>query len=169
MRVESKQHLIDSIDETWLLLWKAVDAIDLSNRDLRLHVDGTDVWSVKDNLSHLHGWHKLLINWIRTDPGLEIELPAKGFKWNETPELNQKIFEDWKDLEFPSVSRRLRFSHSRVRKFVTELSETQLLAAGHFAWTKKHAISSYIAPNTTSHYKWAAKKIKRLQKQFAEC
>lgn len=169
MRVESKQQLIDSIDETWLKLWESVDAIGLPNRDLRIQFDSVDASSVKDILAHLHGWHRLLLKWIGTEPDREIELPAKGFKWNETPELNQKIFEDWKDVEFSSVSRRLRLSHNRVLKFVKNLSETQLLTAGQFAWTKKHAISSYIAPNTTSHYKWAAKKIKRLQKQFAEC
>lgn len=168
MRVESKQHFIDSIDETWLTLWKTVENIDLSNRDLRPQVDGIDTWSVKDILSHLYGWHKLLIQWIATEPELEIELPAKGYKWNQTPELNQKIFEDWKDTQFRSISRRIRLSHNRVRKYVDELSETELLSAGHFAWTKKHAISSYIAPNTTSHYKWAVKKIKRLQKLIAE-
>ena len=168
MRVRSKEHLLETINDTWRDLWSLIDEIDASQCELRTQNDGVESWSVKDIIAHLHGWHLLLLKWTKAKPDVEIEMPAEGFKWNQTAELNQLILEKWKGVAFRSVCRRLKLSHNRVVQFVSGLSETQLLNAGSFSWTKRLPISSYIAPNTTSHYKWAIKKIKRLQKKLSE-
>lgn len=166
MRVQSKQCLMESIDETWRSLWTPVDATDGSHLELRICIDGVESDSVKDILAHLHGWLLLLLNWTKSKPGSVIELPAKGFKWNQTRELNRFIFSAWRDVEIRSVCRRLKLSHNRVVEFVSRLSESELLDPGHFSWTKKNPIVIYIAPNTASHYRWATKKIKHLQNRF---
>lgn len=52
MRVESKQHLIQSIDDSWFLLWKSVDEIGLVQREHRIEIDGVESWPP----SGLAGW-----------------------------------------------------------------------------------------------------------------
>ena len=89
-------------------------------------------------------------------------MPAPGFKWNQTIALNKKLDEQYTDLDIKQVKRRLKLSHGRVMKLVDRLTDHQFHAPGQFAWTGKNAFSSYVVPNTFSHYRWAIKKLKRL-------
>ena len=55
-------------------------------------------WSVKDVLAHLFAWMQMCIGWYNAGLRNEIPaLPASGFKWNQTPQLNQRIYEKYKD------------------------------------------------------------------------
>ena len=47
-------------------------------------------WSVKDVLAHLIEWEQMVLGWHAAGlRGETPELPAPGFKWNQTPALNQ--------------------------------------------------------------------------------
>ena len=47
------------------------------------------------------------------------------------------------------------------------LSTGQLLDAGHYEWTGKHPLTTYIGPNTASHYRFAVNVVKRWLKATA--
>jgi hypothetical protein len=49
----------------------------------------------------------------------------------------------------------------RILQIVESLSTKQLLEPGQFEWTGKHPLTTYIGPNTASHYRFALKVIKR--------
>jgi len=40
------------------------------------------------------------------------------------------------------------------------------LESGHFSWTGKLPLMSYVAPNTVSHYRWAGKKLLAITKRL---
>lgn len=119
-------------------------------------------WSIKDVLAHLYCWHRLSLGWYKDGLRNTPELPAPGYNWGQTQQLNQNFFEEYRDMELASVTRRLKLSHGRVMKLVDQLSNDQLMQPGHFAWTKKLGLISYVSANTSSHYRWAKKKIKKL-------
>lgn len=113
--------------------------------------------------AHLHAWHRLLLGWIKQAESGMPNLPAKGFNWRQTRELNAKLDLEFRDVNFQSIVRRLKLSHNRVMKMVEGLSESEFSKPSYFEWTGKLPLSSYIGPNTASHYRWAIKKIKKLK------
>ena len=61
-------------------------------------------WSVKDVLAHLHDWEQLALRWYRTGLGGENPaVPAPGYKWNQTPQLNRAVFEKHRDRPLGEV------------------------------------------------------------------
>ena len=152
MKFSSKSEFASATEEQWQLLWDQVEIAWQSPKNHR---------PLKQILSHLYGWHRLLEDWFRIGKTGTPDLPATGFKWNQTVALNKKLDDQHKDLGLASVRRRLKLSHGRIMKLVESLSEQQFNSPGQFAWTNKNALSSYIVPNTFSHYRWAIKKIKR--------
>ncbi len=168
MRIESKSHLLDSIHESWNELLHLVNQLNPLEKETRTQLPKSmRAESAKDVLAHLHGWHKLFFQWCNTPESKVAQLPAPGFKWNETPKLNQEIFDHWKDTEFKSICIRLKRSHNKIVGFTESLIEKALMSPGVFPWTGRLTLAKYIAPNTTSHYRWAIKKIKRLRTKLA--
>ena len=154
MRFSSKSQFVSETEKQWQLLWELVNGCGTSKKSQR---------QLKQILAHLHAWHRLLLTWISSGRDETPDLPAPGFNWRQTHELNRKLDAEFDPVEMASVRRRLKLSHGRVMKMVARLSDGQFLESGHFCWTGKNAIASYIAPNTVSHYRWAIKKIKKLR------
>ncbi len=166
MKYQSKADLIADSEEHWLKLWKLIEQIPNTELTRRADLDEPPR-SVVDHLAHLHGWHRLLLQWVKSGPNGIPELPAKGFKWNQTRALNQVLFDEFKDETYPGMRRKLKLSHGRVMKFVTELPGSKLMQPGHFDWTQKLPLASYIGPNTAGHYRWAEKKIRRIKQSLS--
>ena len=153
MRFAKKSDFEQSNLEQWQQLWSWVEKCERQNGR---------VSELKQILAHLHAWHRLLLNWCATGPHGKPDLPAPGYNWRQTPELNVQLDREFESVALSSVRRRLKLSHGRIVKLVDELSEDQFNQPGHFEWTGNNAIASYIIPNTVSHYRWAIKKIKTL-------
>ena len=48
--------------------------------------------NVRDVLGHLYHWHLMLLDWYSVGmSGKKPEMPAKGYTWKMTPELNKAI------------------------------------------------------------------------------
>jgi hypothetical protein len=119
-------------------------------------------WSVKDVLAHLIEWEQMCLGWYRA--GLEGEipaLPAPGFKWNQTPELNQQIFEKHGDRALEYVLQQFEGSYREIHAVIQSLSNEELFTAGRYAWTKKNTLGTYMVSATSSHYLWAWKEIRK--------
>lgn len=119
-------------------------------------------WSAKDVLAHLFAWEQMVLSWY--DAGLRgetPELPAPGFKWNETPQLNQQIYEEHRDWPLDKVMGQFHTSHQEILGVIRELPNEKLFTAGHFAWTKKNTLGTYMVSATSSHYLWARKEMRK--------
>jgi hypothetical protein len=119
-------------------------------------------WSVKDVLAHLIEWEQMCLGWHRTGlRGETPEMPAPGYKWNQTPDLNQMIYEKHRNRALDDVLAQFGTSHQEILGVIQELSNKELFAAGRYAWSKKNAIGTYFVSATSSHYLWARKAIRK--------
>jgi hypothetical protein len=119
-------------------------------------------WSVKDVLAHLVEWEQMCLGWYRA--GLRGEtpaLPAPGFKWNQTPQLNQQIYEKHRDRSLDEVLEQFHASHREILEVIQGLSNEDLFTAGRYVWTKKNTMGTYFVSATSSHYLWARKEIRK--------
>ena len=119
-------------------------------------------WSVKDVLAHLVEWEQMVLGWHRAGlRGETPEIPAPGFKWNQTPQLNQHIYEKHRNRPLDKVLEQFGTSHQEILGVIQALSNEELFTAGQFAWTKKNTLGTYMVSATSSHYLWARKEIRK--------
>ena len=119
-------------------------------------------WSVKDVLAHLIEWEQMVLSWHAAGlRGETPELPAPGFKWNQTPALNQQIFEKHRERHLDDVLGQFHASHQEILGVIQGLSNDELFTASRFAWTKKNTLGTYFVSATSSHYLWARKEIRK--------
>ena len=104
----------------------------------------------------------MCLGWYRAGlQGETPQLPAPGFKWNQISELNQKIYQEHQDDPLEEVLDFFQHSSREILSLVQELSDQQLFSPGQFAWTQKNALGTYLVSNTSSHYAWARKEIRK--------
>ncbi|MEW5995408.1 MAG: ClbS/DfsB family four-helix bundle protein [Candidatus Zixiibacteriota bacterium] len=160
MRYESKQALMDDIRTAHDSLCARLAEIPKA----RWHEPGVwgDGWTLCDLVAHLAEWQHMFLGWYEDGlRGATPEMPAPGFKWSETPRLNRAIWEKHRSRSHVAVRAEFDSGYSRIVRIVEALSPQQLLRPGHFAWTGEHPVTTYIGPNTASHYRFAIKAIKR--------
>ena len=122
-------------------------------------------WSVKDVLAHLIEWEQMVLGWYRAGLRGEIpELPAPGYKWNQTPQLNQMIYEKHRDRPLDEVMELFGALHQEILDVIKKLSNEELFTTGKYAWTKKNTMGTYFVSATSSHYLWARKEIRKGRK-----
>lgn len=127
---------------------------------LEPHIVGD--WSVKDVLAHLVEWEQMCLGWYRAGlDGAVPPLPAPGFKWNQTPALNQQIYEQYRDRPLNEIMTLFHDSHSEIAFVIEGLSNDVLFTPGVYAWTGKNTMGTYFVSATSSHYLWARKEIRK--------
>ena len=122
-------------------------------------------WSIKDILAHLHGWHKLYLTWYQEGMADQMpEMPAPGYSWKTTPDLNEKIFETHKDLSREEVVDLLQQTHQKILSIIASHSDDELFEKKRYKWTGSTSLGSYTVSAMSSHYDWAIKHIKKFLK-----
>ena len=163
MRYQSKEALIQDIrTEHDALLARLKEIPNSRWRDQGVWGDG---WTVSDLVAHLAEWQRMFLRWYEDGlKGTVPEMPAPGYKWNETPRLNRAIWQKHRSRPQAVVMADFDSGYRSILQIVETLSAEQLLMPGPFAWTGRHPLSTYLGPNTASHYRFAIKAIKRWQK-----
>jgi len=166
MRYSSKQELLDSIRREHDTFEEALAQIP-GSRYGEAGVWG-DGWTVVDLVAHLAEWHAMFLRWCGDGiAGKEPVMPAPGFQWNETPALNRSIWKKHSGQSFEEVWEDFSRSYGEIVYLVEGLSEEVLLEPGHFSWTRKNPLATYLAPNTASHYRFATKVLRRWMRKGA--
>lgn len=163
MKYQSKSAFVRDAALEWERLWSQIEDLPIGLLSRRVQGSGDLAWSVKDILAHLYEWHRLYLKWYKI--GLEDgipDLPAPGYNWRMTRELNRVLYQKHHDSDLASIRRRVKRSHNQIMKIVDEISEKQLIQPGQFNWTGKLSLCSFVSANTSSHYRWAQKKIRQL-------
>ena len=164
MRYASKEQFLESTEAEHAALLDLLQSIP-SERQTEPGVWGDD-WTIKDLLAHLTEWEQMFLGWFRSGlEGKTFQMPAEGFKYNQVPELNQQIWRQHRDEPLEVVVGRFHDSYQEILGLARGLSEEELLEPGHFPWTKKYPLTTYLGPNTDSHYRTAKKIIKRWLRQ----
>lgn len=164
MRFASKQVLIESIETEHRAFVEILRSIP-EELYLQEGVWG-DGWNIRDLVAHLTEWEQMFLTWHREgSKGRQPEMPAAGYKWNQTPALNRAIWERNRDKSVAEVLTAFETSFQEIFSLAQELSEEELLTPGQFAWTGKNPLTTYLGANTTSHYRTASKILRRWLKQ----
>ncbi|MEM9983896.1 MAG: ClbS/DfsB family four-helix bundle protein [Bacteroidota bacterium] len=123
---------------------------------------GTMNRNVRDVFAHLHHWHLLLLGWYKVGmSGEKPHMPAKGYTWKNTSELNLWIWEQYQSHSLNQIFAKLRSSHEEVICLINAHSEEELFEKKRYAWTGSTSLGAYLISATSSHYHWAYKLIKK--------
>lgn len=126
---------------------------------------GTMNRNIRDVLMHLHHWHLLFLDWYKIGmAGNKPEMPAEGYTWKTTPELNKTIWEKYVDTSLNDAMTLVKSSFSTVRKIIELHSDQELFEKKRFKWTGSTSLGSYLVSTTSSHYDWALKLIKKAKR-----
>jgi hypothetical protein len=127
-----------------------------------------DGWSLTDLVAHLAEWQTMFLGWYEAGQGgAVVELPAPGYKWNETPRLNRAIREKHRAQSAGSVRAHFDRGYERILALLDGVSQAELLSPGHFRWTGRNALATYLGANSASHYRFARKVIERWRRHSA--
>ena len=160
MKFQSKTDLLEAIEREHATFVDLVEA--LPSRSFAEAGVWGDGWTIKDLCAHLTEWEQMLLRWYGDGmEGREPVMPAAGYKWNETPRLNKAIWRKHRDKSWRQVKKEFDSSYEEILKLAQLLDERELLAPGYFPWTKKLPLMTYVAANTSSHYRTATKLLRR--------
>lgn len=163
-RPKSKDELIELSNLNYNKLMDLVMQYTKEERN-REFPKGTLNRNITDVLAHLHKWHLMMLEWYKIGMnGEKPDMPAKGYTWKTLPELNKKIWQEYKDVKFEEVKKLLDSSFFKVQKLIANHSNEELFEKKRYKWTGTTSLGAYLISNTSSHYDWALKLIKKSKK-----
>lgn len=165
-RPTDRTSLLDAAVEEFAKLLAAVDNVP----DRQREVPGACAdWSVKDLLAHLDAWHEMFLGWESDGAaGRTPDMPAAGYRWSDTPALNEEIYERTANDTWDEVMSRFHRSHGRVIEVISSYSDEDLFTKKRYRWTGSTSVGSYAVSATASHHVWAAKLIRSWLKSMGE-
>lgn len=126
---------------------------------------GTMNRNIRDVLMHLHHWHLMMLDWYTIGmKGDKPEIPAKGYTWKTTPELNKWIWEKYNDTSLKDAKDNFKSSYNQIRKLIEKHIDEELFEKKKYKWTGTTSLGAYLVSATSSHYDWAIKLIKKAKK-----
>lgn len=162
---QSRDHLLDMVQTSFA---KLADELDAAGPDVAA-LPCVDDWSVKDLLAVRAWWTESVVRWI--DEGREaesLELPAAGYRWQETPRLNAAIVEQAREQAYEQIVARLHAGYRQVLATIDGLDDHELLDPRAFSWAGKYPIARWISLNTARQYTTARTFIRRALKRAAD-
>lgn len=163
MRYTTKKALLADVEKEHAILIDYFEQIPRS----RLKEQGVwgKGWTVHDLIAHLAEWQTMFLTWYADgEKGMEPVMPAPGYKWNETPRLNEAIWKKHKRRSSAKLRDEFDQGYERILALTQSLTERQLLRPGAFPWTGKNALVTYLSANSASHYRFANKVLKKWMK-----
>jgi len=126
---------------------------------------GTLNRNIRDVLAHLHHWHLLMLDWYTIGmKGGKPEMPAKGYTWKTLPDFNQKVWEQYSNVDLNKIRKELEGSFRKVQEIIKAHSDKELFEKKRYKWTGTTSLGAYLISNTSSHYDWAIKLIRKSMK-----
>ncbi len=158
-RARSKQQLLEFGEKEYTRLMSLLDNL---NEGQLTQQPVYDNRTCKDILAHLYAWHLLFLTWYEEGmAGGKPVKPAPGYTFTDTPALNEKLYQDYKDMPWEEVLGKFIASHEKVMGIIEGHSPAELEEMGKFAWTGSTNMASYLASATSSHYQWASELIRK--------
>lgn len=160
MKYTSKCQLINAIEDEHTKLLKIVESI--APRKLAEQGVWGDGWSTNDLLIHLTVWEQMFLRWYRAGiEGRTPDVPDKGYTWREVRELNRAIQRRYNRQSVATTLANFDESYCEILEVARSIPEIDLLTVGRYQWTGKSTLATYLGANSSSHYRTAAKILRR--------
>lgn len=147
---------------------KLIEFIDYYSEEEKLSEfpPGTMNRNIRDVVGHLHHWHLMFLDWYSIGmKGEKPEIPAQGYSWKDTKELNKEIWKKYKNHKLDEIRKSFEKTHSKLQNIIETHTEQELFEKQRYPWTGTSSLATYIRSNTSSHYNWALKLIKKANKK----
>src|SRR6056297_874417 len=114
-RPKNKADLLNLSKKNFELLLEFIESLSKEEQNTDFP-KGTMNRNIRDVLMHLHHWHLMMIDWYEVGmKGKKPDMPAKGYTWKTTPELNRSILETYKNTPLEDAKKDLTSSFEKVR------------------------------------------------------
>ena len=121
--------------------------------------------NVRDVVAHLHHWHLLFQRWYNEGmKGEKPAIPAPGFTWKTTPELNRTIRNQYAEISLEEALTKWEQTHRNLQYIIDRHSDEELFEKKRYPWTGSTSLGAYLISATASHYDWALKLIRKCLK-----
>lgn len=128
-------------------------------------VDGL---SVKDILAHRTEWGRMMIGWYtEAKAGGAPAVPTEQFKWNQLKELNADIQARFADAPLAEVEQDFGAVQDQLDELLAGMTEEELFTKRFYTFTGSSDLATYLNSATASHYRSAAKLIRKWWKANA--
>jgi len=118
--------------------------------------------NVRDVFAHLYEWQLMMLTWYKIGmAGSKPDMPAKGFTWKTTPELNAVIWGKHQKTSMKQAQKKLTTSHEALQQIIASHTNDELFTKRRYPWTGTTSLGSYLVSATSSHYDWALKILRR--------
>lgn len=123
--------------------------------------------NLRDILIHLWEWQKMLLKWVKVNQAAEEcdFLPA-GYNWHTYGDLNQLFWQRNQEVSLQQAQDLLAHTHQEVMQLLTSFTNDELFQKKVYPWTGNNALGTYFIANTSSHYEWALKKIRKFKRSL---
>jgi hypothetical protein len=160
-RPTTKRLLLSQSRDRYAALNAHIEDLPKEDRE-RTFRPGTMNRNVRDVLGHLHHWHTLLLEWYAVGmDGGSPAMPAPGYTWAATRELNRTIHAQHCMTPLPRMRTLLARSHDAVLALIERHTDAELFTKKRYAWTGSTSLGAYCVSATSSHYDWALKLIRK--------
>ena len=155
---KSREHLVEMTEANFGKLRREIEDGGEGIAELRC----TEDWTVKQLLAVRVWWTESVVRWVKTGRrGTRPVTPARGYRWHETPRLNDDIAARAEEATFASIVKRLDRGYASLMKLIASLSDDELLAVGVFEWAGKYPIARWLSLNTARQYTTARALIRK--------
>lgn len=166
-RATTRDELLESSASAYAALGALLDRLPDASMTAPFPFEDRDR-CVRDVLGHLHAWHLMALAWHEQGSrGERPAIPAPGHTWRTLPALNHEIWLRYQDVDLAIVRADLDASHRAVRDVIAEHSDAELFTKRLYPWTGTTSLGAYLVSATTSHYAWAMKKLRRVERALA--
>ncbi len=163
-RPKQKSDLLDQSTAEYQRLLNWIDDLPPESQTAEFP-PGTMNRNIRDILGHLHHWHLMMLEWYHVGmSGQKPEIPAPGFTWKTTPELNRKIWETCQEFSLEETRARFEKTHAAVHQLIGQHSQEELFQKKRYPWTGSTSLGAYLISATCSHYGWGLKLMKKAMK-----
>lgn len=160
-RAKTKQELIEAAESQFDELWKLIDSMSADMQNAAFAFEDRDK-NLRDVLVHLYEWHRLFINWVRSNrAGNAAAFLPEPYNWKTYPQMNVGFWEKHQGTSLGDAKALLKESHAEVMELIRSFTDEQLFTKKYFPWTGTTNLGSYAVSAAPSHYDWAIKKLKQ--------
>lgn len=132
------------------------------------YIDPDDQQSIKDTIAHRAHWLGLFFVWYEGGlAGEEVQTPAPGYKWNQLKAYNAGVIEASRKQSWEEILSDFRSGHIKLLDFIKSGNDVLLYTPKLYPWMNTWTLGRWAEANGASHYRSAAKYVRKLIKQQA--